>query len=263
VRVATAQRRHWEQSAGVRPHNACVRTRVLLQKFYTPVWRLACWLGAVRDCVGLTAASRSLRAACLLWSFSTARAHTDAFAAGAISLGCLLLSFVVSGGSAARCDRTLMAPAWGRVIASVVEIGSAPNPSRCASYGQAGHLKICRSMEGAQRKASPTITCIRRISAPHARHCMTATPQSPAYRALRQHMLATKQGGLSAAEGNQMSSSGLLPGAAIERKEAVSRAPSEARVRGRKTNPVSLAVFLKWRVIQLARNRNRKEDSSD
>jgi hypothetical protein len=58
-------------------------------------------------------------------------------------------------------------------------------------------------------------------------------------------MLATKRGGLSAAEGNQMSPSGLLPGAAIERKDAVSRAPSEARVRWRKTNPVSLAVFLK------------------
>jgi hypothetical protein len=146
--------------------------------------RLACWLerGAVR----LTATSRPLRAACLLWSFSTARAHADAFAVAATSLGCLLLSSAARCGSAGRCVRTLMAPVWGSAVAPLVEIGSAPNTSRRATCGQARHLKICRSIEGAQRRGSPTITCIRRISAPHAAHRMTRTPQpTPAPRALR------------------------------------------------------------------------------
>jgi hypothetical protein len=113
------------------------------------------------------------------------------------------------------------------------------------------------------RKASPTITCIRRISAPHARHCMTPTPQSPAYRALRHICWQPNEADCRQRKAIKCHLLGCSPGAAIERKEAVSRAPSEARVRWRKTNPVSLAVFLKWRVIQLARNRNRKEDSSD
>src|SRR5438105_1575405 len=102
------------------------------------------------------AGSRSLRAACLLWSFTTARSHADAFAVAATSLGCLLLSFAANCGSARRCVRTLMAPAWGWVIAPLVETGSAPNTSRRATCGQAEHLNICRSIGGAQCMASPT-----------------------------------------------------------------------------------------------------------
>jgi hypothetical protein len=157
--------------------------------------RLACWLE--RGAVGLTAASRPLRAACLLWSFSTARAHADAFAVAATSLGCLLLSFAANCGSAGRSVRTLMAPAWGRVIAPLVEIGSAPNTSRRVTCGQAEHLKICRSIGGAQRMASPTITSIRRMSPPHARHRMTLTP-SPGISSFTPHTLPRNRGGLSA-----------------------------------------------------------------
>jgi hypothetical protein len=140
------------------------------------VWRLACWLGMARDRIGLTAASRSFRAACLRWSFSTACAHADAFAVAATSLGCLLLSFAANCGSARRCVRTLMAPDWGWVVAPLVEIGSAPKTTCCATCKQPAHLKMCRSIGGAQRIVSPTITCIRRSSAPHARHRMTLLP---------------------------------------------------------------------------------------
>jgi hypothetical protein len=157
--------------------------------------RLACWLE--RGAVGLMATSRPLRAACLLWSFSTARAHADAFAVAATSLGCLLLSFAANCGSAGRSVRTLMAPAWGRVIAPLVEIGSAPNTSRRVTCGQAEHLKICRSIGGAQRMASPTITSIRRMSPPHARHRMTLTP-SPGTSSFTPHTLPRNRGGLSA-----------------------------------------------------------------
>jgi hypothetical protein len=160
------------------------------------VWRLACRLGRARDRIGFTAASRSLRAACLLWSFWTARAHADAFAVATTSLGCLLLSFAANCGSAGRCVRTLMAPAWGRVIAPLVEIGGAPNTSRRVTYGQDEHLKICRSIGGAQRMASPTTTSISRMSAPHDLHRMI-TP-SPATSSFRVRTMPSNRGGLSA-----------------------------------------------------------------
>jgi hypothetical protein len=153
-----------------------VRSELLYARGSEGVWRLAGWLGTARDRIGLAAASRSLRAACLMWSFSTARAHADAFAVAARSLGCLLLSFAANCGSARRCVRTLMAPDGGCVVAPLVEIGSAPKTTCRTTCEQPEHLKMCRSIDGAQRIVSPTITCIKRISALHARHRMILAP---------------------------------------------------------------------------------------
>jgi hypothetical protein len=138
-------------------------------------WRL-CWPDTARERIEPSAASRSLKAACLLWSFSTARSHADAFAVAATSLGCLLLNFAANCASEGLCVRTVMASIWGRVATPLVEMGSAPKTTCRASCEQAGHLKICRSIGGAHRMVSPTTTCIRRISAPHARHCMILAP---------------------------------------------------------------------------------------
>jgi hypothetical protein len=149
-------------------------------------WGFALSLGTSRDRLRFGAAAASLRAACLRRSFSTARDHGEFHAAAAISAGCRPLSIAVSRGSALGWARTSMTRSSGCVVATLAEMGSAPNTSRCATCGQVGHLKICRSIEGAQRRGSPTITCIRRISAPHAAHRMTRTPQpTPAPRALR------------------------------------------------------------------------------
>jgi hypothetical protein len=161
-------------------------------------WGFALSLGTSRDRLRFGAAAASLRAACLRRSFSTARDHVEFLAVAAISAGWRPLSVAVSRGSALGWARTSMTRSSGCVVATLAEMGSAPNTSRCATCGQVGHLKICRSIEGAQRRGSPTITCIRRISAPHAAHRMTRTPQpTPAPRALRP-TLPSNLGGLSA-----------------------------------------------------------------
>ena len=49
--------------------------------------------------------------------------------------------------------------------------------TRRATCGQAEHLKSRRSMAGTRPLVSPRTNCIKRISAPQARHCIALSPR--------------------------------------------------------------------------------------
>jgi hypothetical protein len=181
------------------------RARTLATARSHAFWDAAGFLGAGDDaegpevaagaCTGSAGSERlainasSFRAACLRRSFSTASAQVEVLAASHPCLGgaCLLRSFSATFGQAlgvvARSVRSLLAGGSGCVTtAGKLATGSLGwlDTSRRAICGQAEHFRVCRSNPGTE--VSAWLTCIRSISAPHAKHFITRHSPKRAHR---------------------------------------------------------------------------------